>query len=81
MGLFHRIKELTRLADRTVNHVADMKESTMDKATSGLSESAPTGEAPDNMQIEEDIVLASSFHTVEEEEYGDDDSRYLILFR
>lgn len=81
MGLFHKIKELTRLAGRTVNHVEDMKESTMDKAASGLSEAVPTGEAPDNMQIEEDIVLASSFHTVEEEEYGDDDSRYLISFQ
>lgn len=30
---------------------------------------------------EEDIVLSASSHTVEDEDFGDDDSRYLISFK
>lgn len=37
--------------------------------------------ASDKMQMEEDIVLASSSRTVEEDEYGDEDSEYLISFK
>lgn len=47
------------------------------------SESSGTAidEAPDNMQNDGEIVLASSSHTAEEDEYGDDDSEYLISFK
>lgn len=66
MGLLNKIAKIIKLADRS---------------SSEFTETISRDEAPKNMQMEEEIVLAASSYTVEDEAYGDDDSRYLISFK
>lgn len=51
-----------------------------DKTSSQVAETVAIDEVPQNTQIEEDIVLAASSHTVEDEGYGEEDSCYLMSF-
>lgn len=66
MGLLNKIAKIIKLADRS---------------SSEFTEMVSIDETPKNMQMEEEIVLAASSYTVEDEAYGDDDSRYLISFK
>lgn len=66
MGLFNKIGKVIKLAGQI---------------SAESSRAASVNDVPDNMQNEEEIVLASSSHIVEEYEYGDEDSEYLISFK
>lgn len=68
MGLFDKITKMIKLADKIDNSTVNIEEVAMDKPS-------------EHMEIAEDIVLAPSSHTVEDEVYGDDDSKYLISFK
>lgn len=81
MGLFNIIEKIIRRIDNAKNSVEHFEEFTMDKPSSEFSEIVSIDKASKNMQSEEDIVLAPSSHTVEDEVYGDDDSKYLISFK
>lgn len=81
MGFFAKIEQLIRMADKVEKIVESMERVTMDKASPEISRTVSIDKAPKNMQIEEEIVLAPSCHIVEEEVYGDDDSKYLISFK
>lgn len=57
MGFFDKIGDIIKIADKTVNNVEDIVETT------------------------ENIVIASSYHTVKDDFYGDGDSKYIISFQ
>lgn len=65
MGLFDKIGQAIKVAGQI---------------SAELSENASKSAAPEKVQSDEEIVLASSSHIAEEEEYGDEDSEYLISF-
>lgn len=81
MGLFNKITKTIRLTDKTEKNAGDIEEFAIDRASCEISKTVLINETPKNRQIEEDIVLAPSSHTVEDEVYGDDDSKYLISFK
>lgn len=81
MGLFNKIAKIVGLSDEILDNVENIVESTISKASSEISENVSANDAPENIKKENDIILASSFHIVEDEVYGDDDSRYLISFK
>ena len=66
MGLLNKIAKIIKMAD---------------KASFQVTEAVSIDEAPENTKMVEDIVLAASSRTVEDEGYGEDDSRYLISFK
>lgn len=68
MGLFDKITRMIKPADKADNSTVNIEEVAMDKPS-------------EHMEIAEDIVLAPSSHIVEDEVYGDDDSKYLISFK
>lgn len=81
MGLFNKMENIIKLIDNAKNCVEYFEKFTMNKSSTEFAETVSIDNEPKNMQIEEDIVLAPSSHTVEEEVYGDDDSKYLISFK
>lgn len=68
MGLFDKITRMIKPADKADSSTGNIEEVMMDKPS-------------EHMEIAEDIVLAPSSHIVEDEVYGDDDSKYLISFK
>lgn len=68
MGLFDKITRMIKPADKADNSTDNIEEVMMDKPS-------------EHTEIAEDIVLAPSSHIVEDEVYGDDDSKYLISFK
>lgn len=57
MGFFDKIGDIIKIADKAVNNVEDIVETT------------------------ENIVIASSYHTVKDDFYGDGDNKYIISFQ
>lgn len=66
MGFFNKIAGIIRLSDKSPDE--SQKAASVDKV-------------PETIPVAEDIILAPSSHTVEDEIYGDDGSRYLISFK
>ena len=74
MGFLDNIGKVIKMAGQIASENSGPK--SMDKAP----ESQPSQEKIVK-EIAEDIVLASSSRTAEEDDYGDDDSEYLISFK
>lgn len=66
MALLNNITKIVRLADKVISE---------------LSETTSTEDSPANESSENNIVLAPSSHTAEDEVYGDNDSKYVISFQ
>lgn len=73
MGLFDKIAKIVDLAEKVQSYV----EETENGKAVGTAENA---KAAQKAQVE-DIILAASSHTVEDEAYGDGDSRYRVTFQ
>lgn len=81
MGFFDNIAKIVKLADKAENIVEGIGEFMADKESSESSQPLQINEASGNKPIEEAIVPTASFHMLEEEAYGEDDSRYKISFK
>lgn len=81
MGLFDKIIKIIRPSDQTENNIGNIEETALDKDSSEVPVTLSINEVPETMQMEEDIVLASSSHVVADEIFGEGDSSYLISFK
>ena len=95
MGLLHKITKIFGLTDETEKNTENMKntgnmkniknkgniKNTDNTENMKNAETTSTKDIPEPMQLEKEILFASSFHITEDETLGEDDTVYRISFK
>lgn len=74
MGWFSNITKIVKTIDKVSDGIREMQEKS---ANAGAQQKATTSQS---VKTEEELIISSTSHTVEELDYGDNDSEYKVTY-